>query len=50
MKAGTDIDYDGITGELDFNDSGGLSIGSYEKLKFGPENTLTTQGFVVVGK
>ncbi|ROZ53746.1 amino acid ABC transporter substrate-binding protein [Rhodococcus sp. WS1] len=50
VKAGTDIDYDGITGELDFNDSGEPSIGSYGKLKFGPENTLTTGGFVVVGK
>lgn len=50
VKAGTDIDYDGITGELDFNDSGEPSIGSYGKLKFGPENTLTTEGFVVVGK
>ena len=50
VKAGTDIDYDGITGELDFNDSGEPSIGSYGKLKFGPENTLTTVGFVVVGK
>ena len=27
VKAGTDIDYDGITGELDFNDSGEPSIG-----------------------
>ncbi|MBQ7807692.1 ABC transporter substrate-binding protein [Rhodococcus sp. (in: high G+C Gram-positive bacteria)] len=50
VKAGTDIDYDGITGELDFNDSGEPSIGSYGNLKFGPENTLTTEGFVVVGK
>lgn len=50
VKAGTDIDYDGITGELDFNDSGEPSIGSYGKLKFGPENTLTTEEFVVVGK
>lgn len=50
VKAGTDIDYDGITGELDFNDSGEPSIGSYGKLEFGPENTLTTEGFVVVGK
>ena len=50
VKAGTDIDYDGITGELDFNDSGEPSIGSYGKLKCGPENTLTTEGFVVVGK
>ena len=50
VKAGTDIDYDGITGELDFNDSGEPSIGSYGKLKFGPENTLTTEVFVVVGK
>ncbi|MGG7103993.1 ABC transporter substrate-binding protein [Rhodococcus sp. 24CO] len=50
VKAGTDIDYDGITGELDFNDSGEPSIGSYGKLVFGPTNTLTTEGFVVVGK
>lgn len=50
VKVGTDIDYDGITGELDFNDSGEPSIGSYGKLKFGPDNTLTTEGFVVVGK
>lgn len=50
VQAGTDIDYDGITGELSFNASGEPSIGSYGKMGFNAENKLTTNGFIVVGK
>ncbi len=47
--AGTDIDYNGITGKLDFTAAGEPSIGSYGKLKFGADNKLTTEGYIVVG-
>ncbi|MBY6411273.1 ABC transporter substrate-binding protein [Rhodococcus sp. BP-252] len=50
VQAGTDIDYDGITGALNFSDSGEPATGSYGKLVFGPENTLTTEGYIVVGE
>ncbi|RRQ27686.1 amino acid ABC transporter substrate-binding protein [Rhodococcus sp. Eu-32] len=50
VQAGTDIDYDGITGALNFSDSGEPATGSYGKLVFGPENTLTTGGYIVVGE
>jgi branched-chain amino acid transport system substrate-binding protein len=52
VKAGTDIDYDGITGELAFTDSGEPSVGSYGRLEFGPDNKLIepTPGYIVVKK
>ncbi len=49
VQAGTDIDYDGVTGELAFTDSGEPGVGSYGKLVFGPDNTLTTEDYIVVG-
>ncbi|TQC44398.1 amino acid ABC transporter substrate-binding protein [Rhodococcus sp. WS4] len=49
-QAGTDIDYNGITGKLDFTAAGEPSIGSYGKLKFGADNKLTTEGYIVVGR
>ncbi|MDJ0361106.1 ABC transporter substrate-binding protein [Rhodococcus sp. H29-C3] len=49
-KAGTDLDYDGITGALNFTDGGEPATGSYGNLVFGPDNTLTTDGFIVVGE
>ncbi len=49
MQAGTDVDYNGITGKLDFAAAGEPSIGSYGKLKFGADNKLTTDGYIVVG-
>ncbi len=50
VKAGTDIDYDGITGALNFSDAGEPATGSYGNLVFGPDNTLTTDGYIVVGQ
>ncbi|MEZ5154322.1 ABC transporter substrate-binding protein [Rhodococcus zopfii] len=50
LRAGENIDYDGITGELSFADAGEPSIGSYGDLLFGPDNTLSTEGFIVVGE
>ncbi len=50
VKAGTDIDYDGITGALNFSDAGEPATGSYGNLVFGPDNTLTTDGYIVVGE
>ncbi|CCQ16269.1 putative ABC transporter substrate-binding protein [Rhodococcus sp. AW25M09] len=50
VQAGTDIDYDGITGTLNFSDAGEPATGSYGNLVFGPDNTLTTDGYIVVGE
>ncbi|MGC0364320.1 neutral amino acid transport system substrate-binding protein [Rhodococcus sp. 27YEA15] len=50
VQAGTSIAYAGITGALAFTPAGEPSVGSYGKLKFGPDNTLTTEGYVVVRK
>ena len=44
IRAGEDIDYDGVTGELAFSNAGEPSIGSYGSLEFGPENKLNTNG------
>ncbi|MFZ2527178.1 MAG: ABC transporter substrate-binding protein [Rhodococcus sp. (in: high G+C Gram-positive bacteria)] len=49
LRAGENIDYDGITGELSFTDAGEPGVGSYGNLLFGPDNTITTEGFIVVG-
>ncbi|MBH0121501.1 ABC transporter substrate-binding protein [Rhodococcus sp. CX] len=49
LRNGENIDYDGITGELSFVDAGEPGIGSYGSLLFGPDNRLTTEGFIVVG-
>lgn len=40
IRANTDIDYDGVTGELSFAPAGEPSIGSYGSLEFGPDNKL----------
>jgi neutral amino acid transport system substrate-binding protein len=50
VQAGTDIDYDGVTGVLNFADAGEPATGSYGNLVFGPDNTLTTDGYIVVGE
>ena len=50
LEAGTDIDYDGVTGELNFSDAGEPATGSYGNLIFGPDNTLTTEDYIVVGE
>ncbi|NLV78133.1 MAG: ABC transporter substrate-binding protein [Rhodococcus sp.] len=49
LRAGEDIDYDGVTGELSFGDAGEPGVGSYGHLVYGPDNTLTTEGYIVVG-
>lgn len=48
IRAGTDIDYDGVTGQLAFGPAGEPSVGSYGSLLFGPDNKLTTEDFIVV--
>ncbi|MCH9666564.1 MAG: ABC transporter substrate-binding protein [Actinomycetia bacterium] len=48
IRAGEDIDYDGITGELAFGPAGEPSVGSYGSLEFGPDNTLQTNDFIIV--
>lgn len=47
--AGTDLDYDGVTGELEFTDAGEPAVGSYGVLEFGAENTLGEPEFVIAG-
>ena len=37
---GTDIDYDGISGPLDFNGNGEPLAGSYAVLEFGADNRI----------
>ncbi|MFD3812548.1 ABC transporter substrate-binding protein [Rhodococcus sp. NPDC058639] len=49
LASGQDIDYDGATGELSFVDAGEPGVGSYGRLVFGPDNTLTTEDYIVVG-
>ncbi len=49
VKAGTDIDYDGVTGTLDFTDAGEPGKGSYGVLTFGPDNKLGDPTFVIAG-
>lgn len=48
-QAGTDLDYDGVTGELEFTDAGEPAVGSYGVQEFGEDNTLGDPTFVVVG-
>lgn len=48
IRAGTDIDYDGVTGELAFDKSGEPSIGSYGSLEFGEDNKMTTKDYIIV--
>ncbi|AYJ49923.1 ABC transporter substrate-binding protein [Rhodococcus sp. P1Y] len=50
VQAGTDIDYDGVTGALNFSDAGEPATGSYGNLVFGPDNKLTTDKYIVVGE
>ncbi|ANY08742.1 ABC transporter substrate-binding protein [Pseudonocardia sp. HH130630-07] len=40
LDRGGDVDYDGVTGTLDFTDAGEPGSGSYGVLTFTPENTL----------
>lgn len=49
VKAGTDIDYDGVTGTLDFTDAGEPGKGSYGVLTFGKDNKLGDPTFVIAG-
>lgn len=49
VQAGTDIDYDGVTGPLEFVAAGEPSVGSYAVLEFGADNKLgEPTEFVVV--
>ena len=50
IRAGEDIDYDGVTGELAFGPAGEPSIASYGSLEFGPDNTLQTNDFIIVNQ
>src|SRR5690606_23617534 len=40
LQDGADIDYDGISGPLDFNGNGEPLSGSYAVLEFGPDNRI----------
>ncbi|WP_163890614.1 ABC transporter substrate-binding protein [Mycolicibacterium hippocampi] len=50
IRAGEDIDYDGVTGELAFGPAGEPSVGSYGSLEFGPDNTLQTTDYIIVNE
>jgi len=51
VKAGTDIDYDGISGAIEFDDKGDPTVASYGVLVFGKDNKLddTKRTFVKAG-
>jgi neutral amino acid transport system substrate-binding protein len=49
ISAGTDIDYDGVTGTLDFTAAGEPGKGSYGVLTFGADNKLGDPTFVIAG-
>lgn len=48
IRAGQDIDYDGVTGALTFGPAGEPSVGSYGSLEFGSDNKLKTTDYIVV--
>jgi ABC-type branched-subunit amino acid transport system substrate-binding protein len=48
-KAGTDLQYVGVTGALSFNDAGEPTVGSYGVLKFNDQNKTEDPTFTVVG-
>jgi ABC-type branched-subunit amino acid transport system substrate-binding protein len=40
VQAGTDIDYDGVSGPMEFAGNGEPTLGTYGLLEFGPDNRL----------
>lgn len=48
IRAGEDIDYDGVTGALDFKPAGEPSFGSYGVMEFNDKNGLDTTDYIVV--
>lgn len=48
VDAGTDIDYDGVSGPLDFNGNGEPLAGSYGVLQFGADNRLLADPIDVI--
>jgi ABC-type branched-subunit amino acid transport system substrate-binding protein len=40
VEAGTDIDYDGVSGPMEFAGNGEPTLGNYGLLEFGPDNRL----------
>jgi branched-chain amino acid transport system substrate-binding protein len=50
IKAGKDVDYDGITGPLEFSDNGEPTVASYGILQFGADDKIKNLKFVVAGK
>jgi branched-chain amino acid transport system substrate-binding protein len=43
LKAGTDIDYDGVSGPVEFNDAGDPAVATIGIYQYGPENTYDTK-------
>jgi len=50
LEAGTDINYEGASGALDFTEWGEPSAGEYEVFTFGADGTYTTDDRIVVGE
>ncbi|GAA1482995.1 ABC transporter substrate-binding protein [Gordonia sinesedis] len=48
VQRGEDIDYDGVTGELEFRAAGEPTVGSYGVLEFGQDNKVKVNGYKVV--
>ncbi len=51
VQAGGDVDYDGISGPLEFVDAGEPSVASFGVLQFGEDNAIDNEAteFVVIG-
>ncbi|WP_149360873.1 ABC transporter substrate-binding protein [Lolliginicoccus suaedae] len=50
IAAGEDVDYNGVTGDLEFAPAGEPGVGSYGVLEFGPANALLpVEDYIVVG-
>jgi branched-chain amino acid transport system substrate-binding protein len=49
LETGADIDYDGRTGGIEFDEGGNPQAGSYAHRTFGADNTFTTGGYIIIG-
>jgi len=46
LESGEDIDYDGVSGAIDFNDTGSPSSATIGIFQYGPDNTYTNLSYV----
>jgi branched-chain amino acid transport system substrate-binding protein len=46
LEEGEDIDYDGVSGPIDFNDTGSPSAATIGIFEYGNDNTYSNIGYV----